>query len=187
MNKISIASLFLVVLPLTALAETWQVPRCKKYEVIKNRTTIERDDFKKLVRFSGPACVPKSLPVYTETPMVDSDYLFIRAWKRDGSAVVTYQIYVVDYYKGDWRFYESAWDSNGNKLDTTLIARDATLCDGFGGCLYTEEIGINVTGKYLKKNEDSGIRFKLSGNAGEEIFFLPSEYIKAFLDRIGAE
>ena len=86
----------------------------------------------------------------------------------------------MDYYGGDWRFYNSAYDSNGNSLDTTKISQDVGSCST-SGCSHFEHLGLNVTREYLEKNQDSGIRFKVSGKAGEEVFSIPSAYIKAFL------
>lgn len=130
--------------------------------------TIQRDDFKKITNYKGPNAADNY-----------GDQVFLRAWKSDAGSI-TYQIYVMDYYSGEWRFYHSAHDSNGASLDTTLISRDVDSCNRYG-CSHNEHLGLNVTRGYLEKNQQSGIRFKVSGKAGEEIFSIPSGYIKAFL------
>lgn len=138
-------------------------------QAVSGAISIQRDDFKKTTNYKGPNASPDIL-----------DQVFIRAWKTDATGSITYQIYVMDYYNGDWRFYHSAYDSNGNSLNTTQISRDVGSCSRYG-CSHEEHLGLNVTREYLEKNQDSGIRFKVSGKAGEEVFFIPGGYIKAFL------
>ena len=87
---------------------------------------------------------------------------------------------LMDHYDGDRRFYDSAYDSNGNRLDTTIISRDVGACSAYG-CSHEEHIGFNVSREYLEKAQGDGIQFKVSGKAGEMIYSLPSAYIKAFL------
>lgn len=138
-------------------------------QAVSSAISVQRDDFKKVTNYKGP-----------NTSSDIFDQVFIRAWKSDATGTTDYQIYVADYYSGDWRFYNSAFDSNGNNLDVTVISRDVDSCSRYG-CSHTEHIGLNITRGYLEKNQEVGIRFKLSGKAGEEIFYIPAGYIKAFL------
>ena len=138
-------------------------------QAVSGAISITRDDFKKVTNYKGPNASQNFF-----------DEVFIRAWKTDATGIITYQIYVVDYYNGDWRFYNSAHDSNGNSLNTTQISRHVGSCNRYG-CSHEEHLGLNVTREYLEKNQYSGIRFKVSGKAGEEIFFMPGGYINAFL------
>ncbi|MBP6279882.1 MAG: hypothetical protein KA388_09000 [Rhodocyclaceae bacterium] len=128
---------------------------------------VKRDEFEKVTNYIGPNAANKP------------DSLFIRAVKTDAGRM-TYQIYVMDQYDGEWRFYNSAFDSNGTKLNTTQISRDVIAC-GSSSCIQQEHLGLNVSREYLEKAQQLGIRFKVSGRAGEEIFFIPSAYIRAFL------
>jgi hypothetical protein len=129
------------------------------------------DEFKKLTNYTGPNVAS------------GSDAVFLRAAKLD-SGLITIQIYVSDYYEGEWRFYNSAWDSDGNRLNVTLISRKVGSCGRYGGCSHYEDVGINITREYLEARRASGIRFKLSGRGGDEIFALPGPYISAFLDAV---
>ncbi len=138
-------------------------------QAVSSAISVQRDDFKKITNYKGPNASPNIF-----------DRLFLRAWKTDETGSINYQIYVMDYYDGDWRFYNSAYDSNGNRLDTTIISRDVGSCSRYG-CSHYEHLGLNVSREYLEKNQESGIRFKLSGKAGEEVFFIAGGYIKAFL------
>lgn len=130
---------------------------------------VERDEFKKITRYTGPNA---------------SDYpnvVFIRATKPDNEGI-SYQIYVRDQYDGGWRYYNSAYDSNGTRLDTTVIDREVLTCKGH--CVYWEHLGLNVSRDYLEKNQQRGIRFKISGKGGEEVYFVPSAYISAVLSAV---
>lgn len=138
-------------------------------QAVSAAISVQRDDFKKITNYKGPNASSDIL-----------DLVFLRAWKTDATGSVTYQIYVMDHYYTDWRFYSSAYDSNGNSLDTTLISRNVGSCSQYG-CSHDEHLGLNVSQAYLENNQDNGIRFKVSGKAGEEIFFIPGGYIKAFL------
>ncbi|MEQ1836608.1 MAG: hypothetical protein ABL862_09255 [Candidatus Nitrotoga sp.] len=136
---------------------------------IASAISVQRDDLKKMTNFKGPNSSKGIL-----------DTILLRAWKSDEDGGFSYQIYVIDYYHGDWRFYDTAFDSKGNNLIIKLNSRDVSSCDYFT-CAHQEHIGINVSREYLEKNQENGIVFKLNGKGGEETFIIPSTYIKAFL------
>lgn len=138
--------------------------------------SVTRDGFKKQTHYKGPDISPGGALVIDKY-----DKVFLRAMKTDAESEIMYQIYVVDWYQGRWRYYDSTHDSNGAELPTVSISRVVESCSGSSGCTYIEHVGILVTREYLDKNRDSGIRFKVSGKAGEEVFFIPSAYVKAFL------
>lgn len=130
---------------------------------------VEHDDFKKLTSYVGPNIGNKP------------DKLFIRAWKSDAKGSMDYQIYVMDSFFYAWRFYDTAYDSNGNKLDTTIINRNFYFDFARVG-IYEETLSLDVTREYLEKNQASGVSFQISGSAGKkEVFTIPAEYIKEFL------
>lgn len=144
-------------------------------QAVSEQIVVKRDDYKKQTEFIGPNIAPDKL----------FDLLFIRAWKSDGSDRADYQIYVMDHYYGEWRFYNSTWDSKGQQLDTIEISRDVDTCRY--RCSFNEHVGINISHAYLDRNKDSGVNFKISGKAGEETFYIPSGYIKGFLSKIGEQ
>lgn len=49
---------------------------------------------------------------------------------------------------------------------------------------YSEAVGIEVSENYLQERKDRGLKLKISGKGGEEVFWLPAEYISAFLQAI---
>jgi hypothetical protein len=153
-------------------------------QAVSRAIKVNRDDFKKITRYVGPYAVGGTLLLGGKEVSRGGDVVFLRAWKTDSIGSINYQIYVMDKYNGHWRFYDSAYDSNGNGLNTTLIDREVGSCSGSGSCSHAETLGLNVTREYLEKNQESGIRFQVSGKAGKEVFFIPGGYIKGFLSAV---
>lgn len=149
-------------------------PNLTESESVSARTTSTRDDFKKLVNFKGPNLFQDG-----------GRALFLRATKFDKSSELTVQLYFRDQYDGEWRFYNSAYDIDGNKLDFLSIDRKVDTCGKFG-CRHFEDVGITVTRDYLDSRRDRGIKLKVSGRAGEAIVDLPPGYIQGFLQRLDA-
>lgn len=139
-------------------------------ESVKLRMNIEYDEFEKVTTFRGPLVGG----IYGE----HGSHVYIRAWKKNDS--FTYQLYTVDNFPGDWKFLETAFDSNGIELPTTPISRKVDQC-GKNGCWFYEIVGVDVTREYLEKNMGDGIRYKLRGKAGEAVYSIPPEIIKGFL------
>ncbi|HOY87248.1 MAG TPA: hypothetical protein PLP67_08355 [Methylotenera sp.] len=132
-----------------------------------DKVKVEYDNFKKITKFEGK--------IINDKP----NTIFIRAWKSDGKKELVYQIYILSTYGGEWRYYHSAYDSKGNRLDFTSIDRDVE-CSKYG-CTHYEHVGVNVTRKYLLQNKDSGVNIKIDGKAGDTIFTIPGAYISDFL------
>lgn len=135
------------------------------------RTQIKRDEYKKMTNFTGANAVKYGT-------------LFIRAWRDDKTNKTDFQIYADSYYSGGWRFYQEAYDSDGNRMDFVSIDRKVVSCRG--GCSYEETVGMSVTRKYLEDHQDTGIRFKVSGKAGEFTGELPAAYVKGLLMSVDA-
>lgn len=150
-----------------SVANLIDVVEGSSFDSIQKKIKTEYDSFKKITNYIGPN--------------VTEELLVIRAWKADNELEVAYQVYVIDlYYSDSWRFYNSAYDDKGNKLDFTPISRDTDNCSRYG-CSYIEQFGLNVTRQYLESRKSSGISFKASGKSGEKVFWIPSAYIKAIL------
>lgn len=95
---------------------------------------------------------------------------------------MAYQIYVMDHYEGSWRFYDQAHDSNGARLNATLIDRDVGSCSSYRRtCSHFETLALNVGREYLEKHTNKTLFFKVSGRGGEQIFSLPPQYTAGFL------
>nr|SPS06459.1 protein of unknown function [Candidatus Nitrotoga fabula] len=109
-----------------------------------------------------------------------SDTALLRAWKSEEQGNITYQIYLVDFYDGNWHEYDRATDANGNLLSVSLYSRDDSYCDP-ATCSRYEQLVIEVSREYLEKNQKDGLIIRLSGPGGKEAFFLSPAYVQAFL------
>ena len=94
----------------------------------------------------------------------------------------TSYIELKDIYQGEWRMYSSAIDKDGNQIDFQKVDSKNT-----GKCIYKtcnklEEARIFVDIEYLENAKETGIDIKVYGQRGETEIFLPSEYIKSFLN-----
>ena len=141
------------------------------------------DEFKKVTTYRG-----SRIYIFDESTN-RKDFILLRAFKTDDSETslkdnVLYQIYVVDYYQDRWRRYNSAYDSNGLKLDLESLDRDVN-CQS-RNCIYNEVLVINVTLDYLEKHLETGIKFQISGPGGKEVFSLSEEYIEKFLEAVNS-
>ncbi|MDP1637909.1 MAG: hypothetical protein Q8K74_13390 [Candidatus Nitrotoga sp.] len=176
----SIAAIALLSLSLTGCVSPYVPPSpppaplvdLKNVQDVKKSVTVKRDDFKKTTTYVGPEINRGG----TST--------FLRSWKNDKDAYPSYQIYVTTVYDDDWRFYDTAYDSNGNRLDVLVIDREVLKggCSKYG-CVHTEDVAFTVSKEYLEKNIQSGITFKLNGRTAnaEIIQFIPGAYIEGFL------
>ncbi len=142
----------------------------------QGRVQITQDDFKKITNYKGPNIEKLDQGHY--------DKVFIRAWRAQKDKKTSYQIYVSDTYSnfytgGSWKSLSEAYDSNGTKFD--LIKIDTDVSCGRHYCQHTEDVGLNVSRKYLEEHIASGISFQISGTGGKEVFEVPGGYMKGFL------
>jgi len=86
-------------------------------------------------------------------------------------------------YGCESEIFRSITDTDGNKLNTVKISREDNSCIS-GSCWFYNPLGINVDHDYLEEYKDSGISVKVFDQTGENIFPIPSAYIKAFLDKV---
>lgn len=138
---------------------------------IASITKIKHDEFKKITVYEGANATLGG----TQN---------LRAIRDDATGLTEYQIYRVSTYTKQWRFYSEAYDDSGAKLDFKSIDKSVTNCSSDYECYYHETVGIKVTRDYLDRKAESGIRYKISGQAGEEVNYLPAAYVKGFLTSI---
>ena len=95
---------------LTLSACVAPVPRLNMNDpqAIAGAIKVEHDSFKKQTNYTGPDISPGGANYIDKY-----DKIFMRAVKTDAGVMLMYQIYVMDWYKGSWRFYGSAHDDNG--------------------------------------------------------------------------
>jgi hypothetical protein len=138
-------------------------------QTVSKNVEVHRDEFTKQTQFIGPYLTAGR-----------DGFVTLRALKSDSGPAV-YQIYVSASYDGEWRYYDSAYDSNGTELETTVIDRKVSSC-AQSYCNFVETLGIKVSRNYLKENQNlQGVRFKIMGKRGEAIFYISAQYIGGFL------
>lgn len=168
----TLAACYMPIIPSTPTTPPIPYVDLNNVQDVKKSVKVKRDDFKKTTTYISPEIGHGG----TST--------FLRSWKNDKEASARYQIYVTTVYDDDWRFYDTAYDSNGNRLDVLVIDREV-LKGGCSqhGCAHTEDVAFNVSKEYLEKNIQSGITFKLNGRTAnaEIIQFIPGAYIEGFL------
>ncbi len=100
----------------------------------------------------------------------------IDAFTQDKNAP-TYRINLFTRYYGDTIRYNTAYDSNSNKLEILRDDRE------FEGDWVEEDIMLKASRKYLENNS-FGITIKLYNDKGKSILFnIPGEYIANFLSK----
>jgi hypothetical protein len=77
----------------------------------------------------------------------------IRSWIDKKTGAVDHQLYVTEYYDGNWRFYQTATDENATALRFVSVRRDVVTCAGsrYSGCSYVEIYGVDMDDAALRK------------------------------------
>ena len=150
-----------------------RVTRVTGETAIRDAITVNRDDFSKFTVYSGPN---------SATDL--RDFVGLSAAKKDGDSYVGYVISVMKRTCNDWAYFDTAYDTDGNQLKIINPSRDY---DSYAKlsymCPHMENLQIPVTREYLenRKQQDTGIKIKVSGRNKEMVFFIFSDYIRAFL------
>jgi len=151
---------------------------------IAAKIIVERDDFRKLTTFTGPTCMEclreSTIPGWLRS----QTYLFLTASKSDSVNLMFYAIVIhIIYWDDDWRFYDSAYDKDGEKLRVKEISRKVIGCSSIN-CTFRENLCLLISRKYLEDHKASGITFKLYGSGDEATFFVPPAYVQTFLSAV---
>lgn len=145
---------------------------------VEQGTSVQQDDFKKLKTYRGPNLEK------------GDDILVLRAHESKKGGNITYQIYVRDNYLSltSWRFYDEAYDSEGNNLKLEKIDSQFHRCTELIGqkyCEYTEHFGMTLTRAYLEKYKGTGISFQVSSKDGSKVVRkISAAYIEGFLAKV---
>lgn len=139
----------------TQVAQTTQATQQVTQTQRPTSITVKYDNYKKETTYKGKVVEDKD------------SIAFLRAWKNDKDTNVTYQIYISVMYAGDWRFYNSAYDIDGNNLDLTKVTQKVENCTRYG-CTHDEHVGLNITKEYLTAHKLTGINVKLGSKSSKE-------------------
>lgn len=133
-------------------------------------TSVAVDGYRKTTWIKGPLF--RSSYNITNT-------IFLRCLVQEEN-VSFYQLYISD-KKQDWRFYNSAYDLKGKKLNFVQIDHEVT-----SGAMTKEDFAISLTKDYLTENTQTGLNIKIYGKRGDVVLSLPPHYIQGFLRKVEA-
>ena len=145
-------------------------------DAVARSVSVERDDFMGVLMLKGPLISNRQTST-TDAPEVEEVSLHA---VKPKDRPERYFIDVTDYYDGNWRGFDQAFDISGNKFHA-LVARHHAECKLF--CGFDEQIEIEVSKKYLDEHADTGILMRLygPGSVASAPFLVPGGYIKGFL------
>lgn len=157
----------------------------KTAEGIIQKAEISEDPFEKTKWVKFPAIRPNQMSNYKEvtgqsTWNAPVGYFFLRALQdSDNNNLKLVQAYFITDYATGWGFYNSAVDSEGNKLEFLEINRDVTKAANSVNTV--EEFAINLDVDYLQARRDQNIIIKVYGKKQNFVFFIPGYYVDGVL------
>lgn len=143
---------------------------------VSENVEVEYDSFRGLTFYHGPVLSNKA---ETASGFPEVEDVAIRAQQaRDKQP--RFFLTITDYYDGDWRGFDQAFDSSGKKFHA-LSVRHKVNCSLW--CGYEESLEIELSRQYLEDHLKSGISMRLYGPAGQSSspFTIPGPYLLGFL------
>lgn len=143
---------------------------------VSEEVEVERDAFKGIMTYKGPV-VTNQADDGTDAPEVED--VFLRSQIERGKPMRFFLV-VSDYYDGDWRGFDQAYDLEGHKFHA-LSVRHKVHCKLI--CGYEEVLEVELDRDYLERHQDNGLTMRLYGPAGQSSspFAVPGPYIRGFL------
>lgn len=147
---------------------------------IKNQqsvtTKVERyyDEFTKVITYWGPG-IDRQGKMQKFAPNK------LQASRNEKSKNLSFSLYIDDSYDGEARFYESAYDHNGNRLAISRLDIKLYGCSRLHHCTYSEYLRMDLSLDYLRRHENKGMKFQIRGEKGSAVIEVPGLYIKGFL------
>lgn len=134
------------------------------------------DPFKGTTAYQGPLITNRAGDD-SDAPEVED--IALRA-QQERDKPIRYYLTVTDYYDGDWRGFDQAYDLEGNKFHA-LSVRHKVNCSLL--CGYEESIEVELSRKYLDDHRQKGITMRLYGPSGQSSapFSIPPAYIEGFI------
>ena len=83
----------------------------------------------------------------------------------------------------EWAFFDSAFDSDGTKIEVHQIRRSLSILEGD----ITEVVAAELPVEYVKAHMLSGLNLKFVGSQGSYIVVVPPEPMRAFFTVYGKE
>ena len=165
-------------------------------EAIASGIEISVDEYTKTKTISGPVIITQSktadffqspfvfkITSFFKNPLILTDSKQVRlVSKINDNGLNTIYIELKDTYQDEWRFYSKAVDKEGNQIDFQKIDSQNTGLCVMKTCNKLEEARILIGIEYLENNKEAGIDIQIYGLKGESKIFIPSQYIKSFLN-----
>jgi len=102
-----------------------------------------------------------------EHPDRNTEYL-LRSWVDKKSGQVTHQVYVANFYHGDWIFWSRANSEDAQPLQFVPIKQEVVTCDEFSRCSHSEHFAALIPDTVLRTHQD-GFSVKFYGKTGKEM------------------
>ena len=165
-------------------------------EAIASGIEISVDEYTKIKTISSPVIITQSktadffqspfvfkITSFFKNPLILTDSKQVRlVSKINDNGLNTIYIELKDTYQDEWRFYSKAVDKEGNQIDFQKIDSQNTGLCVMKTCNKLEEARILIGIEYLENNKEAGIDIQIYGLKGESKIFIPSQYIKSFLN-----
>lgn len=133
-------------------------------------TKPNTDLYTRIIRVDGPI-FRVFKPATWNKPARDYWWLLQAVINHQG--ILVYSLVICD-KNADWKFYDSAYDVNGQELE--FVGIDREVKSGF-----TQELfRIAMNRKYLERARSAGLDIKIIGKRGWKIFTIPAYYVDGF-------
>lgn len=85
---------------------------------------------------------------------------YLRSWIYRNPAGVSHELYVQDFYDGDWKYWSRANSQDAEGLPFTSIARDVVGCGTITGCSFSESFEAAISDSVLRAHRGGyGVKF----------------------------
>ncbi len=144
------------------------------------QVTSESSEFSKFIKLQAPATKLTTgrygTTQWTPSAMVN---------KEDGS--ISYYVHFYEIYTSDsWKFWSLASTAKSETLPVTKLSSKVVSCRG--GCLYSEEISVDLPTAIAERSTDEQLRVQLRGRgAAPYVFSVPPIYFKQLVARAREE
>ena len=182
MKKIKAALLLIcstIIISFIGCAAMLVMQNPKTIEKVYQETKINKDTYNKDIWIRGPK--------FYHTVYGGGDYyIFLRAYITDNKLNFL-QIFVVD-GKEEHRFYNSAYDKSGKKLEFNHV--DSRISSGDSFWYFSNSVGvvekfvITIDRDYIDNLPGIDLNFKVYGKRRNHEFKMPGHYIKGFLKKL---
>ena len=174
MKKLNLVLPFFLLTGCAVLYPTWT----KTTQDIINSATVKEDTFAKTKTVNFAKVTPYTLQdrkqVLGQWDTLPGQF-YLRGIIKENKPV-KYQIVIATNNASAWGFYESALDSEGNKLDFSKTGVDVQTT--YNSALPVEYMTITLSEQYLKNHLNNNLIIKVYGQKNDFVFYVPQSYLE---------